>query len=141
MGFLLQYHVHQCLSKKNRTELFKNHQIDLSCTPSKIVIVDSIAARLARFSDIWYTFFHNALNFGIGRDCTEQLIWRVNNVSFPASTKFVIIHCDSNNIKFSSPTDIFNGILCVYFQVKLPNARISVTGLFPKSHIFFIFVK
>ena len=51
------------LSKKNRTELFENHQIDLSCTPSKIVIVDSVAARLARFSDIWYTFFHNALNF------------------------------------------------------------------------------
>ena len=39
------------LSKKNWSELFKNHQIDLSCsTPSTIGIGHSIAAGLARFS-------------------------------------------------------------------------------------------
>ena len=41
------------LSKKNWSEVFKNNQIDLSCsTPSTIVIGDLIAAGLARFSDV-----------------------------------------------------------------------------------------
>ena len=41
------------LSKKNWSQLFKHHQTDLSCcTPSTIVIGDSIAASLARFSNV-----------------------------------------------------------------------------------------
>ena len=70
-----------------------NHQIDLSCsTSSTIVIEDSIAAGLACFSDVWHNFFRNALNLGFGGDPTEHVIWRVDNLSFPASIKYVIIH-------------------------------------------------
>ena len=127
------------LFKKNWSELFMNYQIDLSCsTPSTIVIGDLIAAGLARFSDVWHNFFHNAHNLGIGGDRTEHIIWRVDNLPFPASTKYVIIHCGTNNIKFNDPTDIANSILCVYYliQSKLPNAQIIVTGLFSRSHRF-----
>ena len=61
----------KCLFKKNWSELFMNHQINLSCsTPSTIVTRDSTAAGLARFSDVWH-FFCNALNLGIGGDRTE----------------------------------------------------------------------
>ena len=57
------------LFKKNWSELFRNHQIDLSCsTPSTILIGDSITAALARFSDVWHNFFCNALNVGIRGD-------------------------------------------------------------------------
>ena len=46
------------LFKKNWSELFMNDQIDLSCIiPSTIVIGDSIAAGLARFSHVWHNFF------------------------------------------------------------------------------------
>ena len=63
------------LFKKNWSELFMNHQIDLSCsTPSTTVIGDSIAAGLARFSDVWYNFFHNPLNLGIGGDRAKHVI-------------------------------------------------------------------
>ena len=83
----------KCLFKKNWSELFMNHQIDLSCsTPSTIVIGDSIAAVLACFSDVWHNFFCNTLNLGIGEDRAEHVIWRVDNLSFPASIKYVIIH-------------------------------------------------
>ena len=43
--------------------------------------------------------------------------------------------CGTNNIKFNNPTDIANGILCIYFliQSELPSAWIIVTGLFPRS--------
>ena len=54
------------LFKKNWSELFKNQQIDLSSsTSSTILIGDSIAAGLARFSDVWHNFFGNTLNLGI----------------------------------------------------------------------------
>ena len=132
------------LFKKNWSELFMNHQIDLSFSnPSTIVIRDSIAAGLARFSDFWHNFFRNALNLGIGGDSTEHVIWRVDYLSFPVSIKYIIIHCGTNNINFHNATDIANGILCIYYliQSKLPNAQIIVTGLFPRSQIFRIFVK
>ena len=102
------------LYEKNWLELFKNHQIDLSCdTPSTVVIGDSITAGLARFIDIWHKVFRNALNLGIGGDCTEHVIWKVDNLSFPASKRYVITQCGTNNIKFNNSTDIANCILCV----------------------------
>ena len=81
------------LLKKNWSELFIYHQIYLSCsTPSTIVIGDSIAAGLARFSGVWHDFFRKALKLCNGGDPTEHVIWRVDNLSFPASIKYVIIH-------------------------------------------------
>ena len=86
-------------------------------------------------------FFRNVLNRAIGRDRTEHVIWRVDNLSFPAFTKYVIIHCGTKNIKFNNPTEIPNGILCVHFliQSKLANAQIIVTGLFSRSQTFSYF--
>ena len=80
------YHLVSCtpvkgLSQKNWSELFKNHQIDLSCsTPSTTVVKDSIAARLVRFSDIWHNFFCNDLNLSIGGNRTDHIILRVDNL-------------------------------------------------------------
>ena len=55
--------------------------------------------------------------------------------------KYSVIHCRTNNIKFNNPTDIGNGVLCIYFliQSKLPNVQIIVTGLFPRSQKFSYF--
>ena len=80
-------------------------------------------------------FFRNVLNRRIGRDCTEHVICRVDNLSFPAFTKYAIIHCGTNNIKFKNPTDIVSGVLCVHhlIQPRLPSAQIIVTALFPRS--------
>ena len=97
-----------------------------------MVIGESIAVGLARFSNFCYTFFRNALNFGIGEDRTEQVFWRIDNLSFPAFIKNLIINSGTNNIKFSNATNISNGIVSVYFliQSKLPNAQVIVTVFF-----------
>ena len=82
-----------------------------------------------------HNFFSNTLNLGNGGDLTEPVIWSVDNLLFPASIRYVILHCGTNNIKFNNPTDIANSVLCVYFliQSKLLNVQIIVTGLFPRS--------
>ena len=99
------------------------------------MIGDSIAAGIARFTDVCHNFFRNALNLGIEGDRTEHVICRVDNLSFQASIQCVIIHCGTNNIKFNNAADIANGILCAYYliQSKLPNALIIITGFFPRS--------
>ena len=99
------------------------------------MIGDSIAAGIARFTDVCHNFFRNGLNLGIGGDRTEHVIWRADNLSFQASIQCVIIHCGTNNIKFNNAADIANGILCAYYliQSKLPNVQIIVTGSFPRS--------
>ena len=76
-------------------------------------------------------FFRNALNFDIGGDRTEHVIWRVNNLSFPASIKYIIIHCGANNIKFNNPIDMANGI---------SNGSL-VLVFFPDAKNFRVFVK
>ena len=104
-------------SKKNWLELFKKHWINLSCsTSSTIVTGDSTAAGLASFGDVWHNFFHNAFHLGIAGDRTEHIILRVDDLSFQASMKYVIIHCGTNIIKFNNPIDIANGILCLFFN-------------------------
>ena len=86
-------------------------------------------------------FFRNPLNLGIGGDRTEHVIWRVDNLSLSASIKYVIIHCGTNNVKFNNPTDISDGILCVYFLIrsKLHSEQVIITGLFPRSQKFSYF--
>ena len=86
-------------------------------------------------------FFCNALNLGIGGDWSEHVICRVDNLSFPASKKYLIIHCVTNNIKFNNLTDIADGILCAYIliQFRLPNARISAWS-FPQKPKLFVFL-
>ena len=44
-----------------------------------------MAAGLARSSNVWHKF---VLNLRIGGDCGEHVIWRVDNLSFPASIKY-----------------------------------------------------
>ena len=90
-----------------------------------------------------HNLFRNAPNLGIGGDCTEHVILRVDNLSFPASINYIIIHFGTNSVKFNNPSDIANGILRVYFliQSKFPNAQIIVTGLFRRSQTFSYFLQ
>ena len=80
-------------------------------------------------------FLYISIYLGIGGDRAEHVILRVDNLSFPASINYVIIHCVTNNIKFKNPTDIVSGVLCVHhpIQPRLPSAQIIVTALFPRS--------
>ena len=50
---------------------YKNHVHQLTCTHfDSIIIGDSIAAGLSRYSNLWETFFKELLNLGIGGDRT-----------------------------------------------------------------------
>jgi len=102
-----------------------------------ILCGDSIVAGLSRYSDIWRKFFAplHALNLGIGGDRTQHVLWRAENLDISPNTKFVVLHCGTNNIDRDTPSCIANGILsiAVTFQEKVPDLKVVVTGLLPRD--------
>ena len=82
----------------------------------------------SRYTDIWRKFFAplNALNLGIGGDRTQHVLWRAENLDISPSTKFVVLHCGTNNIDRDTPTCIANGIISIAltFQEKVVSMMI-----------------
>lgn len=102
-----------------------------------ILCGDSIIAGLARYPKVWREFFEplKALNFGIGGDRTQHVLWRAENINITSSVKFVVLHLGTNNIDRDTPNCIANGILSVAltFQEKLPGLKVIVTALLPRD--------
>ena len=64
---------------------FQKHTLLLNNSKAKMLIVgDSLVLNLSRYPEIWKSYFvnHGALNFGIARDKTQNVLWRVNNLYF-----------------------------------------------------------
>ena len=117
----------------------KNHIHQLTYIHFDIIItVDSIAAGLSRYSNVWETFFKESLNLDIGGDRTQHILWRVERLPVPSHLKYVIIHCDANNISKDSPSEIANSILCIalLFKKRNPCLRIIITETFPRDDKF-----
>ena len=76
-----------------------------------------------------------ALNFGIGGDRTQHVLWRVENGEIPMNLHICVIHCGTNNIDRDTPSDITDGITSIVsvFQTAKPNAKIIITGLLPRD--------
>ena len=54
----------------------KNHVHHLTYTHFDTIIMgDSIAAGLSRYSNVWEIFFKESLNLDIGGDRTEHILW------------------------------------------------------------------
>ena len=87
----------------------KNHVHQLTYTHfDTIVVGDSIAAGLSRYSNVWETFFKESLNLGIVGDRTQHILWRVEHLPVPSHLKYVVIHCGTNSISKDSPSEIAN---------------------------------
>ena len=65
------------------------HQNDLLYnTTDTILIGDSIAAGLSRFKDVWLQFFNKVLNFGIGGDRTQHVLWCLERLTVPETSNY-----------------------------------------------------
>ena len=102
-----------------------------------VLIGDSIVAGLSRYANIWRSFFKtfDTLNYGIGGDCTQHVLWRAENATLPNSLKYVVIHCGTNNIDRDQPRDIANGVIAIELtlQEKCSGLKVIVTGLFSRD--------
>ena len=129
------------VGRDNKAGWYKQHEQHASmCKRMGIECIfcgDSIIAGLSRYTNIWREFFVplKALNLGIGGDRTQHVLWRAENLSLASSTKFVVLHCGTNNIDRDTPTCIANGILsiAVTFLEKLSSVQVLVTALIQRD--------
>ena len=83
-------------------------------TNAKLVLIgDSIIANFHKCSDNFDKFFLplRTLNFGISRYKIQNVLWRVYNMTLPASVEYLIIHCGTNNLGHKSPLKIAEGLI------------------------------
>ena len=102
-----------------------------------MLIGGSIIANFDKCSDIFDKFFlpFHTLNFGISEDKIQNALWRVYNMTLPASVEYVIIHCGSNNLGYNSPLKIAEGLISIAFILKknYKDLHISVSCLLPRD--------
>ena len=114
----------------------KNHIRQLTHTHfDTIIIGDSVAVGLSRYSNVWETFLKESVNLGIGGDRTQHIFWRLERLPAPSHLKYVIIHCGTNNISKDSPSEIANSILCIalLFKKRHTCLKIIISGIFPQG--------
>ena len=104
----------KCLWKMEWLDVHTNHAHKLAYSHfDTIIIGDSIAAGLSRYSNVWETFFKESLNLGIGSDCIQHILWQVEHLPVPSHLKYFINHCCNNNISKDTLNEIANSILCI----------------------------
>ena len=74
-----------------------------------LLIGDSIFANFSKLSSIFDKHFSkfNALNFGIGGDKIQNVLWCINTIP---SLQYIIIHCGTSNIGHNDP-EVFSDSL------------------------------
>eukprot|EP00112_Aurelia_sp_Birch-Aquarium-sp1_P009827 Seg2132.2 transcript_id=Seg2132.2/GoldUCD/mRNA.D3Y31 product="Platelet-activating factor acetylhydrolase IB subunit gamma" protein_id=Seg2132.2/GoldUCD/D3Y31 len=76
-----------------------------------------------------------ALNFGIGADRIENVLWRIQNGEIPSNVRSAVIQVGTNNIGEDGPHEIKNRIAKIAQEIlhKEPDACVIITGLLPRD--------
>ena len=104
-----------------------------------VLIGASLVANLSRYPSVWDRHLKplNAVNCGIGGDCTQHALWRVDHMYLPASGSVVVIHCGSNNMDFNvyKPIDIAQSVVSIGSKLRErnPHLKVIVAGILPRD--------
>ena len=89
--------------------------------------------------DVWAAKFAKlgARNFGISGDCTQHLLWRIQNGELEnIKPKAVVLLIGTNNISMGdSPQDIAVAVAAILGEIhrRLPDSRILLLGVLPRK--------
>ena len=114
-------------------ERAKKGDIDL------LFLGDSITAGWKKTGkDVWDRFYgaRNAVNFGIGGDRTQHVLWRIENGEIEGiKPKAVVLMIGTNNIGRNPTEEIVDGIKAIVRRLreKLPETKILLLAVFPRS--------
>ncbi|XP_063440575.1 platelet-activating factor acetylhydrolase IB subunit alpha2-like isoform X3 [Mytilus galloprovincialis] len=104
--------------------------------PEVVFIGDSLIQQL-QFSEIWVKMFQplHSLNFGIGGDQTQHVLWRVENGEMDdVQPKVVVLLVGTNNYDHTDK-EVTEGILAIVkaIQERQSQAQIIVLGIPPRG--------
>ena len=104
---------------------------------SVLLVGDSLVNGLARYHRVWSKYFEplHALNFGVGGDRAQHVLWRIENGKIPLNLQVAFVHCRTNNLDRDNPAERRDGIASIVYtiQEKKPNANFIVSGLLPRD--------
>jgi len=103
-----------------------------------VFLGDSLTRRWEDNIGLWNKYFaaYNAVNFGVGGDCLENIKWRILNGELDGiDPKVIVILAGTNNLDKDSEETIVSGIqeITEIIQRKLKNTKILVLGLLPRN--------
>ncbi|KAH8276669.1 hypothetical protein KR044_007630 [Drosophila immigrans] len=104
--------------------------------PDVIFVGDCIFETL-QDTDTWNQLFAplHCLNFSIRDDCTEHVLWRIENGALDnVNPKIVVLHVGTNNVS-NSAAQVAEGLLANVAKIreKLPGAYILLPSLLPRG--------
>jgi hypothetical protein len=77
-----------------------------------------------------------AVDFGIGGDRTQHVLWRIEHGECDGITpKVVVLMIGTNNLGRNSAAEIVDGITAIVneFRTRLPQSKILLLGIFPRG--------
>jgi lysophospholipase L1-like esterase len=103
-----------------------------------IFLGDSLTRRWEDNLPLWEAYFaeYKPANLGVGADCIENLLWRVENGEIDHfEPKLILLLIGTNNLAKDREEVIVEGILEVArtIQRKCPKAKVVVLGLLPRE--------
>ncbi|XP_028679041.1 platelet-activating factor acetylhydrolase IB subunit alpha1-like [Erpetoichthys calabaricus] len=104
--------------------------------PELLFVGDSLVQLLHQF-EIWRELFSplHALNFGIGGDATQHVLWRLQNGELDhINPKVVVVWVGTNNHGHTAE-QVAGGIGAIAYEIhkKLPSAKVLILGLLPRG--------
>ena len=132
------------MGRDNKHGWYEEHEkfvaIATRSLSSVLLVGDSLVNGLARYHRVWSKYLEplRALNFGVGGDRTQHVLWRIENGEIPLNLQVAFIHCGTNNLDRDNPAEIKDGIASIVYtiQEKKPNANFIVSGLLPRDQEF-----
>ena len=103
---------------------------------SIVVIGDSLLRSLSNYPEVWKLLSaHNLVNFGLGGDRNENVLWRVDNLSLLPTVTTVVILVGTNNMMTDKSEDIAASIISsvVELREKYPRLHVVVTRITPRG--------
>ncbi|KRT80846.1 lipase [Oryctes borbonicus] len=107
-------------------------------TESEIVFIGDSIIQQMQFSTLWNEKISSlhCLNFGIGGDRVENVLWRIQNgeLDFNVKIKAVVLFVGTNNID-CTPHEVFEGLLEIIRNIKdkLGDVNIIIPTLLPRG--------
>ena len=88
---------------------------------------------------VWDKYYanRNAVNLGIGGDCTQQVLWRLENGNTDGiSPKVAVVLIGTNNFDCTAK-DIALGVEAIVKTLRktLPNTRVLLLAIFPRGDV------
>ncbi|XP_077985572.1 platelet-activating factor acetylhydrolase IB subunit alpha1-like [Glandiceps talaboti] len=104
--------------------------------PDVVFIGDSLIQQMAQ-TDIWFKWFvpMHSLNFGIGGDATQHVLWRIENGEIDdIKPKLVVVQVGTNNHGHTAE-QVVGGIKAIVESItnKQPQAQLFLMGIPPRG--------